>query len=150
MKDIALDELTLRRYEVPKFGNERELVKKFCLSLGLLQEGDSRDIVVDILLSLLRGKKENKLKDISRIKKEVEEIRKNFGLATKGISESNLRRQIKRLKDLFIVEKISNGYRVSEFEDITKILNERILGVKLKAIIERIKEYAKTIDEIIR
>ena len=56
-KDIPLAEITLRRYEKPAELTERELVRKLCLSLGLLQPGDSRDIIVDILHTLLSAKK---------------------------------------------------------------------------------------------
>ena len=52
-RDIPLVELTLRRYEKPTMG-DRELVRKLCLSLGLLQPGDSRDVIVDIFYILLK------------------------------------------------------------------------------------------------
>ncbi len=52
VKDIPLGEITLRKYEKPYDAPKRELVRKVCLSLGLLQPGDSRDIIVDILLVL--------------------------------------------------------------------------------------------------
>ena len=48
-KDTPLIEITLRKYEKPYFEDKRDLVRKYCLSLGLLQPGDSRDIIVDIL-----------------------------------------------------------------------------------------------------
>jgi len=44
--DTPLAEITLRKYESPKGLEKRELVRKLCLSLGLLQPGDSRDVVV--------------------------------------------------------------------------------------------------------
>ena len=47
-RDIPLSEITLRRYERPYNMSRRELVRKLCLSVGLLQPGDSRDVVVDI------------------------------------------------------------------------------------------------------
>ena len=48
-KSIPLAEITLRKYERPYEMPLRELVKKICLSVGLLQPGDSRDVVVDVL-----------------------------------------------------------------------------------------------------
>jgi len=146
MKDFALDELTLRKYEMPSKENKRDIIRKFCLSLGLLQEGDSRDIIIDIILVLLKMRKERKLIKSWEICKKVEELRKNFGLDSKGISESNIRRQLKRLKDIMIIEKIKNDYRISEFESLSNII-ERIFNIKLKIITERIKDYAKVIDE---
>ena len=62
-KDIPLKEITLRRYEKPYDLEGRELIKKFCLSIGLLQPGDSRDVVVDVLRVLLEAKKTKKLLD---------------------------------------------------------------------------------------
>lgn len=148
MKDIALDELILRRYEIPSKANERELVRKFCLSLGLLQEGDSRDIIVDILLGLIKVKKDKKFLSSEEIKEKVIELRKVYGLELKGVSESNIRRQLKRLRDLFLIEKIKNKYRIAEFNSIEAILESKILNIKLKGIIDRIKIYAKALDEI--
>ena len=46
MAEFPLAEITLRKYESPYELGRRELVKKICLSLGLLQPGDSRDVIV--------------------------------------------------------------------------------------------------------
>ena len=54
-RDTPLAEITLRRYEKPTM-NDRDLVRKLCLSIGLLQPGDSRDVVVDVLQVLLHAK----------------------------------------------------------------------------------------------
>ena len=56
-RDTPLAEITLRRYEKPTMG-DRELVRKFCLSVGLLQPGDSRDVVVDVFHVLLKARKD--------------------------------------------------------------------------------------------
>ncbi|MEK6867697.1 MAG: hypothetical protein AABX98_02640, partial [Nanoarchaeota archaeon] len=56
-RDTPLMEVTLRRYEKPVGLEDRELVRKFCLSVGLLQPGDSRDVVVDVLMTMLLAKK---------------------------------------------------------------------------------------------
>ena len=60
-REIPLSEITLRRYEKPSRLSERELVRKLCLSIGLLQPGDSRDIIVDILHVLIKAKRQKKL-----------------------------------------------------------------------------------------
>jgi len=57
MKDIPLSEITLRKYEKPSGLEKRELVRKICLSLGLLQLGDSRDVIVDIFMVLIDANK---------------------------------------------------------------------------------------------
>ncbi len=60
-RDIPLAEITLRKYEKPLHTDKRELVRKLCLSTGLLQPGDSRDIIVDIFYMLLMARKEKKM-----------------------------------------------------------------------------------------
>ena len=59
-KDTPLSEITFRRYEKPN-AKARELVRKFCLSIGLLQPGDSRDIIVDILQVLIQSSKQKQM-----------------------------------------------------------------------------------------
>ena len=55
---ISLYDLGVKK--IKKSLNERELVRKLCLSIGLLQPGDSRDVIVDILYVLLKAKKQSK------------------------------------------------------------------------------------------
>lgn len=140
-KDTPLAELTLRRYEKPYDMPKRELIKKLCLSIGLLQPGDSRDIVVDVLHVLLNARATKKELDSETIKEEVIKLRKKEKLALRGIASSNIRRQLKRLRDIFLVEKIQNMYRIHEFENLTTIFNEKIEKYYLNNILERIKEY---------
>jgi len=58
--ETPLKEITLRRYESPHNLTKREALKKICLSLGLLQPGDTRDVIVDILLILEKYKEVKK------------------------------------------------------------------------------------------
>ena len=140
-REIPLAEITLRRYEKPSKLSERELVRKLCLSIGLLQPGDSRDIIVDILHVLIKAKKQKKELASHEIEKEVIEARKKQKLALHGIASSNIRRQIKRLKDLFLVEKAKDGYRINEFEELGIIFEERINKFYVNSIIERVRDY---------
>jgi hypothetical protein len=140
-REIPLSEITLRRYEKPSKLFDRELVRKLCLSIGLLQPGDSRDVIVDILHVLLKAKKQKQVLSSEEIEKEVINARKKQKLALHGIASSNIRRQLKRLRDLFLVEKIKNFYRITEFEDLSVIFEEKIEKFYLKSIVDRVKEY---------
>ena len=142
-RDFPLSELTLRRYEKPYSTNKREAIRKFCLSLGLLQPGDSRDVVVDVLHVLLEASKNRKLMNSEDIKAQTIIHRKKAKLPLRGIASSNIRRQLKRLRDVFIVEKLKNDYRITEFEDISTIFDEKIEKFYLQTIIKRVKEYSK-------
>ncbi len=137
-KDIPLSEITLRRYERPYNMSRRELVRKLCLSVGLLQPGDSRDVVVDILCVMLNNKNEMSSEDI---KKRTVILRKKNKLPLKGIADSNVRRQLKRLRELFLVEKVKNNYRIHEKDEMINIFNEKIEKFHLKNITDRVREY---------
>ena len=147
MKDLPLSEITLRKYERPFDHSKRELVRKICLSLGLLQPGDSRDVVVDILLSLEESRKERKELSSTEIIEKVIQIRKDNSLGERGIAESNVRRQLKRLRDLMLVDKKQNMYRLSEFESLSYIFKNKIESFLIPETIERIKEYLGKLDE---
>ncbi|MBI5148516.1 hypothetical protein HZA33_02445 [Candidatus Pacearchaeota archaeon] len=146
IKDLPLNELILRRYEKPYQLEERELVKKICLSLGLLQLGDSRDIIVDILMILNKAAKEKQELTSDEIKGRVVSEREKRRLELKGIADSNIRRQLKRLRDSMIIEKRTNSYRMTEFASLSEIFEQKIEKFLLPQMIERIKEYLSELD----
>ena len=141
-------EITLRRYEKPTNLSERELIRKLCLSLGLLQPGDSRDIIVEILKVLIKAKKAQKSLTSNEICSLVIDERKKLKLPMLGIAASNIRRQLKRIKDLLLIEKRLNAYRIIEHSNLEEIFEEKIEKFLLTAINSRVKEYLKKIEEI--
>ena len=147
MGDIPLAELTLRKYEKPYELDNRELVKKICLSLGMLQPGDSRDIIVDILLVLEEAKNNKEWLSSFVVKDKVQEVRKQNSLEAKGLAESNIRRQLKRLRDAMLVDKKENQYRISEFAGLSELFEMKIEKFLIPQTVERIKEYLGKLDE---
>lgn len=147
VKESPLSEIILRKYEKPYNLNKRELVKKICLSLGLLQAGDSRDIIVDILLVLIDAGKEKKELPLEGIKEKAIKTRQENNLEAKGIADSNIRRQLKRLRDLMLIEKNANNYRLSEFEQLGRIFHDKIEAFLLPQILTRIKEYLEELEK---
>ena len=140
-KDIPLAEITLRRYEKPGKMGKRELIRKLCLSIGLLQPGDSRDVVVDVLFVLLKAKKQKKKLSSEEVKENAIKLRKQLKLPLIGIASSNIRRQLKRLRNLHIVEKRLNKYLINEFEELSAIFEEKIEKFLLPLLTGRVKEY---------
>ena len=147
VKEIHLGEIILRRYEKPYEMNDRELMKKVCLSLGLLQPGDSRDIIVDIMLILEEARKNKVWLSSFEIRDKVEQFRKDNSLESKGLAESNIRRQLKRLQDSMIIDKKENKYRISEFESLSYIFHNKIEKFLLPQIMERVKEYLGKLEK---
>ncbi len=146
--DTPLFELTLRKYEKPQAKKERALVKRLCLSLGVLQPGDSRDVIVDVLHVLFRSRKKKQLLSVGDIEKKVVMNRKLHKLTQQGIAPSNIRRQIKRLRNLMLVEKVKSKYRISEFLGVGEIFAEKIEKFLLQGVIQRVKEYLSAADEL--
>jgi len=147
VRDIPLGEITLRKYERPYDSAPRELVKKVCLSLGMLQPGDSRDIIVDIVLILEDARKQKLWLSSFEIRDRVQELRKKNSLDGKGLAESNIRRQLKRLRDSMLVDKQENKYRLSEFAPLSELFEVKIEKFLIPQMVERIKEYLQKLEE---
>lgn len=141
VQEMPLSEITLRKYEKPYDSSKRELVRKVCLSLGLLQPGDSRDIIVDIALILEEARKQKSWLSSFEIRDKVESLRKENSLEAKGLAESNIRRQLKRLRDAMLVDKAENKYRISEFASLSELFETKIEKFLIPQTVERIKEY---------
>ena len=142
-RDTPLAEMTLRKYEKPSV-NGRELVRKLCLSLGLLQPGDSRDVIVDVLLVLLQ---EREWLTSVAVEKKVKDLREKNNLPLIGVAPSNIRRQILRLRDLFLVEKRGNDYRIAENAPLEELYEEKIASYLLESITKRVHEYLRAVDK---
>ena len=144
--DAPLSQLTLRKYESPENLSGRPLVKKLCLSLGLLQPGDSRDVVVDVLYVLLRAGGRKKELRVAEIEDQVTRNREKNKLEMQGIASSNIRRQLRRLRELFIIEKVKSTYRITEFAFLRQTYDSRVESFILQNISARVKQYLDRID----
>ncbi|MBW3001899.1 hypothetical protein KY338_01920 [Candidatus Woesearchaeota archaeon] len=142
-KEVPLAEITLRKYEKPYNLKERDLIKKLCLSIGLLQPGDSRDVVVDVFHVLLK----NDNLTSAEVEEKVIAARKTQKLPPVGIASSNIRRHLKRLKNLFLIENKGSSYRITENAKLSEIFTEKIEQYYLKTISERVKEYFEALDK---
>ena len=95
---------------------------------------------MDVFLVLLKARKEQKSLDLKEILVTLKD--------KQGASSSNLRRQLRRLKVLKLVEKTTDGYRITESGSIEPILDNYIIQFLIKPSLERIRNYVKEIDEI--
>lgn len=147
-RDTPLSEITLRKYERPFNIKGRDLISKMCLSVGLLQPGDSRDVVVDVFMALLNNyKKGNRAMTSKEIEDAAIALRKKHNLKVWGVASSNIRRQTKRLRDLYLVDKVANNYRISENETLSNIYKEKVEQFMLNSIRERVGEYFANVDK---
>ena len=83
--------------------------------------------------------------------KEVEDLvvqnRKDHGVALLGIAPSNIRRQLLRCRELFLIEKVKTTYRITENGFFSEIFKEKIEHYFLNSILDRTREYMARIDE---
>ncbi|MBD3318431.1 hypothetical protein GF342_00820 [Candidatus Woesearchaeota archaeon] len=143
-RDLPIAEITLRKYEKPYNLKGRDLMRKLCLSMGLLNPGDSRDVVVDVFSVVFNSSTPLSSKDIED---KVVFQRKSLGLPMRGITPPNIRRQIKRLRDIFLVERTGNEYKITEGQKLEEIFVEKIEQYYLHSIITRVKEYCRALQE---
>ena len=141
--ETPLMEIILRRYESPHNISQRDTLKRICLSLGLLQPGDSRDVIVDILLVLEKYKVKKKELTIDELRDEVIASREDRQLTKNGTADSNIRRQVKRLREVFLVEKKRNKYKITEFMNLENIFEEKVKPIILNSILSRNQEFFK-------
>jgi hypothetical protein len=144
--DVPLYELTLRRYEKPVGLTKRDMVARVCLSIGLLQPGDSRDVVIDVLYALLLARSQKKELSTIEVRESVVQIRKDYGLALQGVADSNIRRQLLRLRAVFFVEKLKNNYRITEFERLPAIFQSKVEQYIFPQLLSRVKDYLQEVD----
>jgi hypothetical protein len=143
VREKPLSEITLRKYEKPDGLEGRELTRKFCLSLGLLQPGDGRDGIVDVLHVVAHSRKPL---DLPELTKQAIALRKEHALAEGSASASNVRRHLRRLKQLYLIEKKQGGYAVAEGDSLASLIDARLTKHILASTTERIKEYAIALD----
>ena len=67
----------------------------------------------------------------------------------KGLAPSNVRRQLKRLRDIQIIEKSKNLYRLTEFMKLSEIFNSIIKKIVLNSITERVEDYILLYEQLI-
>ena len=132
-KEVPITEITLRKFEKP-YGDIDTCLRKFLMSIGLLQVGESRNDIIKIFKLLLLSK--------GKVFSTREIIDKTSS------SPSNTRRHLRRLRRLGFVERINSGYRINEGKTIPEIVSE--MNSIVETTMERISEYAEFLETILR
>ena len=137
IKDIPLQEITLRKYEIPTALDDRELARKFLLSIGMLQPGDSRDIIVDVFHTLLKAGSAGAI--FEQISTELE--------GKPGASQPNIRRQLRRLKEIKLIDNRGEAYRIVESGQLVELINNYLEQFIVAPTLSRIKQYAVALEQ---
>ncbi len=138
-KDKPLAVIELSEFEKP--GTDRFTnLRRFCISLGLISPGESRIAIVHILDILLKARKSNPngLDSYAIVKELYQHDVK--------IVYANILRDLRKLVRVGLVEKINGGYRVKENGNLEDILRNFIKPYIIERILNRIVEYAHSIE----
>lgn len=138
-KDLPVIDISLRKFEKPS-GSFNDLLRKFCISIGLLQPGDSRDTIVDVMSLFIRAQRSKRFLPVEQVYKLILETDKS------GVSPSNIRRHLHRLKEMDFLEKTSEGYRLREWLSLKELFQD-YTKYKVEPTINRVIEYAERIDQ---
>lgn len=138
-KDRPLYRVVLSEFEKPSadyFSN----LRRFCISLGLVNPGESRIGIVYILDILLRSRKD-KPGGLSS----YEMIRKLYNNNVR-IVYANILRDLRKLIAAGLVEKINGNYRIKENLDLLEILDKFVKPYIIDRILKKIEEYASAVE----
>ena len=103
--------------------------------------------MVDVFHVLLKARQEREELHSEEVKNKVMTLRKSLNLPMLGIASSNIRRQLKRLKDLHLIETNANLYRITEWNSISEIFEDKVENFIIKSVMSRVKDYVQKIDE---
>lgn len=138
-KDKPLSKISLSEFEKPGSDYFTNL-RRFCISLGLVNPGESRVAIIYILDLLLKLRlKEKDGADSYAIMKYL--YSKNI-----KIVYANVLRDLRKLVSLGIVEKVDRKYRIKENMKLTEIIDEFIKPYLIDRILKKIYLYAESID----
>lgn len=144
LSNKPFDEIVLRLYSSPSNFKGRDLIKKACLSCGLLNPGDSRDVIVDVFTVLAFAKKNKEWLSSVVIGDRVAEMRLSENLPLEGTAGSNIRRILKILRDYGFVLKEKARYQVNgNLEEAF----QNVLDKRVNKIIDRNKAFFKAVNE---
>ena len=143
-EDIPFDEITLRSYGAISNRSGRDLIKLCCLSMGLLNPQDKRDVIIDVVHVLVLAGKNKEWLSSSEVNKRVISHRKELNLSLEGTAGSNIRRVLKSLKDFGLIESQRATYRIIDFDSLDNVFLNNI-APKIRHMEKRVISYLKQV-----
>lgn len=137
--DVPINKITLRKYEKIESDNEKlDVIINITNSLGLSQPGDNINIVSHVILFLEEQKQKKELISSFDLYLKIKEKLKNTKRS--DLSFSNVRRYLKILRNMHIVERIGNKYRISEFMTLKEVFSQKVKKIIIEPTLYRIEE----------
>lgn len=133
-EEKPLVEITLAKFDRPHGVKKDELLRRFCVSLGLLQAGDSRDLMPKILDAMLENREPLTLN----------QLMKHLPKA----APSGVRRHLRRMIDLRLVERHKTRYRLAEGESLEFIVKYLLKRYIDEEIFDRLEDYANALEDV--
>lgn len=128
--DLPLSEITLRKFERPENIDRKTIIRRFCISLGLVNPGETRAGLVEIFEILLASREPLRAEEIA------EKLQNKLAL-------SGIRRHLRRLEQIKLVEHRNQRYSLAEGQDLVYSLKFVVKEYVVEDIFNRIVEYAE-------
>lgn len=132
--DLPLSEITIRKFERPINIDKKTLLRRFCISLGLINPGDNRAGVVDVFEVLFDSKEPLGAENV-------------FETLEKKLALSGIRRHLRRLEQVKILEHRNSKYRLAEGGNLTYCLKYVVKDQLIEDIFNRIQEYGEELQK---
>lgn len=134
--DLPISEITLRKFERPENVDKKTLIKRFCISLGLINPGDNRAGVVEVFEAIFNSKEPLGAEDV-------------FDALEKRLALSGIRRHLRRLEKIRLLEHRNSKYQLAEGRNLTYSLKYVIKDYLIEDIFNRIYEYGERLQNLV-
>jgi hypothetical protein len=141
MNTTPVDTITLRLYPRTE-SSGRELMHTICLSYGLVQPKNSRNCVIDVVAILVVAQKQQTWLSSKDVHEQVLQYRLEHALRGEGTAESNIRRILKQLLDIGVIERTAAKYRILGWNAPAEIF-DTIYRSHTERVLLRNKEFLK-------
>ncbi|MFH0961378.1 MAG: hypothetical protein V1820_01705 [archaeon] len=134
--DLPISEITIRKFERPENIDKKVLIRRFCISLGLINSGDNRAGCVDVFEVIFNSKE-----PLS-----AEEVFESLG---KKLALSGIRRHLRRLERIRILEHRNSKYQIAEGRNLSYCLKYVVKDYLIEDIFNRISEYGEKLQNLL-
>lgn len=131
--DLPLAEITLRKFERPENIDKKTLIRRFCISLGLINPGDNRTGVVEVFQTIFDS---NEPLDAEQV----------FELLEKKLALSGIRRHLRRLEERKLLDHKKTKYSIAESGNLVYSMKYALKEHIIDDIFNRLLEYAEALQ----
>ncbi len=131
--DLPLAEITIRKFERPENIDKKTLIRRFCISLGLINPGDNRTGIVEVFQTVFDSKESL----------DAEQV---FELLERKLALSGIRRHLRRLEERKLLDHKKTKYSIAEGGNLVYSIKYALKEHVIDDIFNRLLEYAEALQ----